>query len=137
MHNINNMAQIINGPILKGIISRKSLTPHALILPTFCETVPLKIALFTVKICALRYPTRFTLIAHFKNIRVLSKLERKMLVLDVWLGAHLQEIHCWCQQKVCSVNGLIMEDVQSTKDTGPSRTSGMTHKRLRQCGFVA
>jgi hypothetical protein len=28
------------------------------------------------------------------------------LVLNVWLGADSQEIHCWCQQEVCSVNGL-------------------------------
>jgi hypothetical protein len=45
------------------------------------------------------------------------------MVLNVCLGAHLQEIHCWYQQKVCSVNGLIKEGVWSTKDSTPSRTS--------------
>jgi hypothetical protein len=45
------------------------------------------------------------------------------MVLNVWLGAHLQEIHCCCQQKVCSVNGLIMRGLWSTKDSTPSGTS--------------
>jgi hypothetical protein len=64
-----------------------------------------------VEICSLRYPTRFTLIAHLKYPGLKQRKEVKKLVLNVWFGAHLQEIHCCCQQKVCSVNGLIMGGV--------------------------
>jgi hypothetical protein len=52
-----------------------------------------------------------------------AKKRGKKLVLNVWFGAHLQEIHCCFQQKVCSVNGLIMGGVWSTKVTTPSGTS--------------
>jgi hypothetical protein len=76
-----------------------------------------------VEICPLRYLTRFALIAHQKYPGFKAKKRGKKLVLNVWLGAHLQEIHCCYQQKVCSVNGLIMGDVRSTKDTTPSGTS--------------
>jgi hypothetical protein len=51
-----------------------------------------------------------------------AKERCKKLVLNVWFCAHLQEIHCWCQKKVCSVNGLIMEGVLTTKGNTLSRT---------------
>jgi hypothetical protein len=70
-----------------------------------------------------------------KISRFKVKKRGKRLVLNVWLGAHLQEIHCCCQQKVCSVNGLIMGGVRTTKDTTPSETSSMTQKSLGQRGF--
>jgi uncharacterized protein YqiB (DUF1249 family) len=53
-----------------------------------------------VEICSLRYPTRFTLMAHLKYPGLKAKKRGKKLVLNVWLGAHWQEIHCCCQQKV-------------------------------------
>jgi hypothetical protein len=90
----------------------------------YCRFVAcLSMVVIFVEICSLRYPTRFVLIAHFKISGFKAKKRGKKMVLNVWLGAHLQEIHCCCQQKVCSVNGLIMGDVRSTKDTTPSRTS--------------
>jgi hypothetical protein len=96
------------------------------------ETIHYKVLVFfiapsrvasLVEICSLHYPTRFALIAHLKYPGFEQRKEVKKLVLNVLLFAHLQEIHCCCQQKVCSVNGLIMRGLWSTKDITPSGRS--------------
>jgi hypothetical protein len=44
-----------------------------------------------VEICSLRYPTQFTFIAHLKYPGLKAKKRGKKLVLNVWLGTHLNE----------------------------------------------
>jgi hypothetical protein len=46
----------------------------------------------TVDICSLRYPTWFALITQLKYLGLKQRKEVKMLVLNVWFGAHLQEM---------------------------------------------
>jgi hypothetical protein len=50
----------------------------------------------------------------------------------MWFGAHLQVIHCYCQKSVCSVNGLIMVGVLTTKGSTPYRTFCYLMQSLRQ-----